>query len=70
MQTKLNNLISKLAGLNAEIEENPILFYGEKGKEAIILSKQIHTIGAEMLHSLGQRNIKITSIYPLVINHD
>ena len=62
--TKYKDLVEQLSELNEQIKDNPILFYGEIGREAIILSKEIHLLGAELIRKAKQKQIEMTLTYP------
>lgn len=47
----LKNIIEKLEILKKKITNDPLLFYGELGTEAILLQKELHVQGAAILRS-------------------
>lgn len=65
----IKELITKLEKLNQKIKNDPLLFYGDVGKDAILTSKELHIIGATILRSrfVDENSMRILKKIPLEI---
>jgi len=49
---KYDDLMKRLENLNKKMMNNPMLFYGDVGYEAILLTKEIYIEGKRLLRTL------------------
>ena len=56
---KYTDLIKQLENLNKRMTKDPLLFYGEVGREAILLSKEVHILGSQLLRQFQLKRIPI-----------
>lgn len=56
---KYNYLIKRLEVLNKRMTKDPLLFYGDVGREAILIGKEIHILGSQLLRQFQLKKIPI-----------
>lgn len=57
-QQKIKSIIKQLNLINGKIKENPMLFYGQEGKNLILLSKELHILGKNLIDSGNIETLK------------